>query len=118
MTKKEIILKEEDFGSEFAGKYVFESIAWGTANQISSDCTKIDPIGRRSSIDLKELQARMLDVTLVERPKSITLDRLTAKDGIPVALGEFLISIADQINGYSEEDRDRIKKLKQRCGLA
>jgi hypothetical protein len=115
--KKEIELKKEDFGEEFAGQYVFESIAWGTANQISSDCTKIDPITRRSSINLRELQGRMLDATMTVKPKSITLDRLTAKDGIPVALGEFLISVADQVNGYSDEDRDRIKKLRQRCGL-
>lgn len=115
--KKEIILKEEDFGKEYSGKYVFESLSWGTANQITSDCTKIDPVSRKSSIDLRKLQAEMLFATLIEKPSCLTVAKLTEKNGIPVALGEFLMSVADQVNGYSEEDRDRIKKLKQRCSL-
>jgi hypothetical protein len=117
-TRKEIELKPEDFGREYAGKYVFETLSYGTSNKISSDCTSIEPTTRKTNIDLRELNARMLDAVLVERPNSITLETLRSKDGIPAALGEFLSEIADLVNGYSPEDRERLKKLKQRFGLA
>jgi len=115
--RKEITLKKEDFGSEWEGKYVFETMSWGTSNEITSDCTSINPATKKSSVDLKTLQARMLDATLVEKPKGITLDVLMQKDGIPMVLGEFLMSVADHVNGFGEEDRETLKKLKRRWGL-
>lgn len=115
--RKELVLKPEDFGKEFAGKYVFETLSYGTSNQISSDCSTIDPLTRKTKIDLRELNAKMLDATMTERPNSITLETLRSKDGIPAVLGDFLSQVADYVNGYSEEERDRLKKLKQRFGV-
>lgn len=115
--KKEITLEDSDFGKVYSGKYVFETISWGTSNQITSDCTTIEPASKKSSVDLQKLQARMLDATLIERPNSVTLDKLQSKDGIPVAMGELLMQLADAVNGYSSEEQEKLKKLKQRFGL-
>lgn len=77
--KKEIQLKSEDFGPEYAGKYVFETLAWGALNQITSDCTKLDPVSRKGSVDIKQLNAKMLDATLTSRPSIITFDALISQ---------------------------------------
>ena len=117
MMKKEIQLKSEDFGSEYAGKYVFETLAWGALNQITSDSTKLDPVSRKGSVDIKQLNAKILDATMTVRPPTITFDTLISSEGIPAPLGEFLMTIADEVNGGSKEEQERLKKLKQRCGL-
>ncbi len=115
--KKEIILKDE-FGKEYSGKYTFESISWGKSNQITSDCTSINSATKQSKVDLKRMQALMLDASMTERPSTITLNKLLSeKDGIPMALGELLMSVADYVNGYGEKEREELKKLKRQWNL-
>jgi len=116
--RKEIELGEQ-FGKEYKGKYIFAGISWGISNRITAECTKINPVTRQSIINLKELQARMLMATLIEKPKIITMEHLLdeTNKGLPIALGEVLMTVADSVNGYSAKDREEIKKLKQRCHL-
>jgi len=110
---------DDHFGKEYQGKYLFVGISWGVSNRITAECTKVNPVSRQSVIDLKTLQARMLMATLVQRPKIITLEHLLdeTKKGLSPALGELLMAAADKVNGYSKEDREEVKKLKQRWGL-
>jgi hypothetical protein len=118
MEKK--ITLDERFGKEFAGAYVFRSISWGRSNQITSDCTSVNPAIKTSRIDLKRLQGLMLNESMKERPKIITLDMLLSEDpekGIPMVLGEILMSCADFVNGYTEKDRAELKNLKKQWGL-
>ena len=117
--KLEIDLKDKDFGSKYAGKYVFIPLSWGSSNRISGECTKIDAATKRSSVDIKTLQARMVMATLIDKPKIITLEHLLdeSSNGLPVALGELLMAAADKVNGYSTEDRETLKNLKVRWGL-
>lgn len=119
MDKLEIELKNKDFGSKYAGKYVFIALSWGTSNRISGECTKINAVTKKSSVDIKTLQARMVMATLVEKPKSITIEHLLdeSSNGLPVALGELLMAAADKVNGYSSEDREALKNLKVQWGL-
>ena len=117
--RKEVKL-DNYFGKEYSGKYVFQTISWATSNRITGDCTSVDPVSRRSSVDLKRLQALMLDATMIERPKEITLDLLMSEEpdkGLPPALGDLLMSLADKVNGYGDEDRDQAKKLRKQWGL-
>jgi len=119
LDKLEIELKDKDFGSKYSGKYVFIPLSWGSSNRISGECTKIDAATKRSSVDIKMLQARMVMATLIEKPKIITLEHLLdeSSDGLPVALGELLMAASDKVNGYSKEDREALKNLKTRWGL-
>ena len=119
LEKLSIELKEEDFGKEYKGKYVFIGISWGSSNRITGECTMVNPASRISSVDIKQLQARMLIATLIEKPKIITLDHLMdeSKNGLPPALGELLMAAADKVNGYSTKDREEVKNLKERWGL-
>ena len=108
------------FGKEFSGTYVFQSITWAVSNKITSECTMLNPLTRITAIDLKKLQAMTLDATMIKRPNSITIEVLMDEDtktGLPLPLGELLMAMADSINGYGEEDRDSLKKLKRQWGL-
>ena len=117
--RKELKLDDSYFGKEYSGKYVFQSISWAKSNQITSESTSTNPLTRLTTIDLKRLQAMTLDAVIVDRPKSITLQKLMneGEEGLPLALGELLMSMADKVNGYSKEDREQLKKLKDIWGL-
>lgn len=117
--KEELKLEDNYFGKEYMGKYVFQSISWAKSNQITSQCTATNPLTRQTTVDLKKLQALTLDAVMIERPKSITLSKLMSEgeDGLPLALGELLMSMADKVNGYSQSEREQLKKLKVGWGL-
>lgn len=115
--KKEIELKDE-FGKEYKGKYIFQSISWGKSNEITSKCTSVNPHTKQSKVDLKRMQALMLDATMIERPSLITLQKLLDEEnGIPMSLGELLMQVADYVNGFGEEERKKLKNLKRRWNL-
>lgn len=117
--KLEIDLSSEDFGKAYAGKYTFVGISWGTSNRITGECTRVNPISKMSTIDIKELQARMLMATLIEKPKIITMQHLLdeSANGLPPALGELLMAAADKVNGFSGKEREELKKLKEQWDL-
>ena len=117
--RKELRIDEEYFGKEYMGKYVFQSISWAKSNEITSQCTSSNPLTRQTTIDLKKLQAYILDAVMTERPRAITLQKLMngGEGGLPLSLGELLMSMADKVNGYSKEGREQLKKLKAGWGL-
>jgi len=120
MEREKRIEIDDRFGKEFKGVYVFRTISWAESNRISGECTKIIPQTKRSLIDLKRMQALMVDSTLKERPEALTLQVLLGEDPkvlMPPVLGEILISATDLVNGYSEKDREELKNLKKRWGL-
>lgn len=115
---EKVIKLDKRFGSEYAGTYKFRSITWGRSNEITSNCTSINSLTKQSKIDLKRLQALMLDATMVERPSAITLEKLLSlENGISMVLGELLMSVADHVNGFSNKEREEVKNLKQRWNL-
>ena len=117
--EKELKL-DEQFGKQFKGTYVFKAISWAVSNRITSECTQLNPITRQTSIDLKKLQAMTLDASMVKRPSNVTLTMLedeNTETGLPLALGELLMAMADKVNGYGQEDRENLKKLKRQWGL-
>jgi len=109
---------DDRFGKEYSGKYVFKSITWGKSNEITSDCTSMNPLTKQTKVDLRRLQALMLDASMEERPKAVTVDKLLSlDDGIPMALGELLMAAADYVNGFSQKEREELKNLKQQWNL-
>lgn len=117
MLEKKIEI-DSRFGKEYKGKYVFQSITWGRSNEITSLCTSINPLTKQTKIDLRRLQGLMLDATMAERPSAITQEKLLSlENGIPMALGELLMAVADKVNGFSTKEREELKNLKQRWNL-
>ena len=116
---KEIVLKDEDFGKKYSGKYVFRSIGWGLVNRISAECTKVEPASQMTTVDVKALNAKMIMATLIIKPDAIKLEHLLDESdkGLPPVLGEFLMMVTDLVNGYGPEQRSELKKLKEQWDL-
>jgi len=110
---------DDRFGSQYKGEYLFVSISYGRSNAITAECTKVHPLGQRTEIDVKTLNAKMVLATLIKKPKIITLEHMVdeSSNGLPTALGELLMAATDYVNGYSPKERDRTKKLKEQWGL-
>lgn len=119
MLEKRIELKEEDFGKKYSGEYLFVSMGWGATNRLAAECTKINPANKQTLIDMKMLNARTLMATMLKKPKIMTLEHLLdeTSEGLPPALGEFLMTVADYVNGYSVEERVKLKNLKEQWNL-
>ena len=106
--RKEQIVLDERFGSEFAGKYVFQEITWAKRNRIIHKHTKYhSATGQVEGSDLVAIQAETIWASLREQPSSkpISLEKLLGEDiGVPIELGELFSKIANSINGVSNED--------------
>ena len=108
MPREELELDDE-FGNEYAGKYVFREISWAKRSRIIQKHTKYHPVtGRVIRSDYVAIQAETIIAALKEQPKSkpITLEKLLNEDdGVPVALGELLSKAANRVCGLAREER-------------
>jgi len=108
--KTETVVIGEEFGKEYAGKYVFQELTWAKRSRIIQKHTKYHPVtGQLQSSDDVAIQAEMIVASLKEQPahKPITLERLLAEDpekGVPIALGELFGKIVNRLNLVSFDE--------------
>jgi Mg/Co/Ni transporter MgtE len=104
----EVIQLKDEFGAEFAGKYLFKEITWAKRNRIIQKNTKYNNLtGEVVSSDFIAIQAETIMASLHGQPESkpITLQRLLSEeDGIPIELGEIFSKVVNRLNGLSHED--------------
>lgn len=100
----------EDFGKEYAGKYVFQELTWAKRSRIIQKYTKYHQLtGQVVSSDYVAIQAETIMASLKEQPqhKPITLEKLLSEDpekGIPIGLGELLSQIVNRLNNVGFEE--------------
>ena len=108
MRKEERVDIDEDFGKEYAGKYVFQEITWAKRSRIIQKHTKYHPMtGNVVSSDYVAIQAETIWASLKEQPKSnpITLEKLLSEeDGIPIRLGEHFSKVVNRLCGVTLEE--------------
>jgi hypothetical protein len=106
--KTEVLTVDNQFGEEYAGKYVFSEIAWAKRNQIIQKYTKYSPLtGQVVDSNYVAIQAETIWACLKEQPQSkpITLQRiLSEEDGIPIGLGDLFGKIANRLAGLTVEE--------------
>jgi hypothetical protein len=106
--RKETVNVGTEYGSEFAGKYVFQELTWAKRSRLIQKHTKYHPItGQVINSDFIAIQAETIWVALKEQPQSlpITLDKLLGEEnGIPIALGELFSKIANNLCALSREE--------------
>jgi len=108
--RTETVIVGEEFGREFAGKYVFQELTWAKRNRIIQKYTKYHSLtGHVVSSDYVAIQAETIWASLKEQPpqKPITLERLLSEDpekGIPIGLGELFSQIVNRLNNISQEE--------------
>jgi len=107
MNSEALQLKDE-FGAEFAGRYLFKEITWAKRNRIIQKNTKYNNLsGEVVSSDFIAIQAETIIASLHGQPetKPITLQKLLGEeDGIPIELGELFSKVVNRLNGLSHED--------------
>ncbi|MEM0357275.1 MAG: hypothetical protein QXL77_02740 [Candidatus Bathyarchaeia archaeon] len=108
--RTETIIVGEEYGSEYAGKYVFQELTWAKRSRIIQKHTKYHPLtGQVVAADYVAIQAETIIASLKEQPphKPITLEKLLSEDptnGVPIALGELFSQIVNRLNSLSQEE--------------
>jgi len=106
--RTEVLDLDERFGSDYAGRYVFQEISWAKRSRIIQKYTKYHPIsGQVVNSDFIGIQAETISASLREQPahKPITLEKLLDEnDGTPIGLGELFSQIVNRLSGVSQEE--------------
>jgi len=84
------------------GNHAFAPWTWGEKNQVTNECTKIDPVIGKVELDVACFSEKMLLATLKEAPFEITLENLR---NLPASLGDTLLSVAYWVNGLSAREK-------------
>ena len=97
-----------EYGSEYAGKYVFQELTWAKRSRIIQKHTRYHTTtGQMFSSDFIAIQAETIWASLKEQPPNqpITLERLLAEEnGVPIPLGELLSKIANNLCALTREE--------------
>ncbi|XHH10471.1 MAG: hypothetical protein ACFCUE_07540 [Candidatus Bathyarchaeia archaeon] len=106
--RKETVNIGTEYGTEYVGTYVFQELTWAKRSRIIQKHTKYHPItGQIVNSDLIAIQAETIWAALKEQPQNqpITLDKLLGEEnGVPIALGELLSKIANNLCALSREE--------------
>ncbi|MEM3875148.1 MAG: hypothetical protein QXU45_08470 [Candidatus Bathyarchaeia archaeon] len=108
--RTETVTIGEEYGKEYAGKYVFQELTWAKRSRIIQKHTKYHPLtGHVVSSDYIAIQAETIMASLKEQPqhKPITLEKLLSEDperGVPIALGELFSQIVNRLNNVGFEE--------------
>jgi hypothetical protein len=116
MRKQTMILGQE-FGAEYAGKYVFCEITWAKRSRIIQKHTKYHPIsGQVQNSDFIAIQAETIWASLREQPSGnpVTLEKLLGEEtGVPIGLGELFSQV---VNGLCALGREETAFLSEPSG--
>jgi hypothetical protein len=106
--KTETVRLDDQFGKEYAGKYVFQEISWAKRSRIIQKHTRYHPrTGQVVSSDYVAIQAETIWASLKEQPenKPITLEKLLSEeDGVPIGLGELFSQVVNRLCGVTVEE--------------
>jgi len=106
--RKETVQIDEQFGREYAGKYVFKEISWAKRSRIIQKHTKYNKMtGNVLSSDYVAIQAETIYASLKEQPEPnpITLEKLLSEeDGVPIGLGELFSKVVNRLCNVTVEE--------------
>ena len=106
--RRETINLGAEYGEEYAGKYVFQELTWAKRSRLIQKHTRYHPVsGQVVSSDFIAIQAETIWAALKEQPPNtpLTLERLLGEEnGIPIALGELLSKIVNDLCAMTREE--------------
>jgi hypothetical protein len=106
--RTEVLELDNRYGSEYAGRYVFQEITWAKRSRIIQNHTKYHHItGQVIDSDFVAIQAETIWASLREQPNSkpISLEKLLGEDqGIPIELGELFSKVANKLCGITPDE--------------
>jgi hypothetical protein len=97
-----------EYGVEYAGKYVFQEITWAKRSRIIQKHTKYHPLtGQVQTSDFIAIQAETIWAALKEQPvgNPVTLEKLLGEEnGVPIPLGELFSQVANSLCALTREE--------------
>ena len=106
--RRETINLGNEYGEEYAGKYVFQELTWAKRSRIIQKHTRYHPVsGQVVSSDFIAIQAETIWAALKEQPpqEPLTLERLLGEeDGVPIALGELFSQVVNGLCAMTREE--------------
>ncbi|MCW4003449.1 MAG: hypothetical protein NWE95_06015 [Candidatus Bathyarchaeota archaeon] len=106
--RKQTVNIGNEYGVEYAGKYVFQEITWAKRSRIIQKHTKYHPIsGQVQTSDFIAIQAETIWAALKEQPQGnpLTLEKLLGEEnGIPIPLGELLSQVVNGLCALTREE--------------
>ncbi len=106
--RREIVNIGGEYGSEYAGRYIFQELTWAKRSRIIQKYTKYHPLtGQVQNSDFIAIQAETIWVALKEQPpsKPLTLEKLLDdENGVPIALGELLSQVVNGLCTLTREE--------------
>jgi hypothetical protein len=106
--RKETVNIDPEYGLEYAGKYVFQELTWAKRSRIIQKHTKYHPIsGQVVNSDFIAIQAETIWAALKDQPLNMPLNLeklLGEENGVPIALGELLSKIVNNLCALSREE--------------
>ncbi|MEM3356605.1 MAG: hypothetical protein QW166_02130, partial [Candidatus Bathyarchaeia archaeon] len=113
----ETVVIGEEFGREYAGRYVFSEISWAKRSRIIQKHTRYSQqTGQVLSSDYVAIQAETIWASLKEQPpnKPISLEKLLSEEnGVPVGLGELFSQMVNRLNNVSLEETAFLSELSE-----
>jgi hypothetical protein len=106
--RSETVELDDQFGKEYAGRYVFQEITWAKRSRIIQKHTRYHAVtGQVIGSDFVVIQAETVWASLREQPvhRPVTLEKLLGEeDGIPVELGELFCKVANGLCGITRDE--------------
>ncbi|MCL4410226.1 MAG: hypothetical protein M1356_07945 [Gammaproteobacteria bacterium] len=97
-----------EYGAEYAGRYVFQEITWAKRSRIIQKHTKYHPIsGQVQNSDFIAIQAETIWAALKEQPQTnpLSLEKLLGEEnGIPIPLGELFSQVVNGLCALTREE--------------
>ena len=106
--RKQTLNIADEYGAEYAGKYVFQEITWARRSRIIQKHTKYHPIsGQVQNSDFIAIQAESIWAALKEQPQGnpLSLDKLLGgENGVPIPLGELFSQVVNGLCALTREE--------------
>ena len=106
--RKQTINIGNEYGAEYAGKYVFQEITWAKRSRIIQKHTKYHPIsGQVQTSDFIAIQAESIWAALKEQPQGnpLSLEKLLGEEnGVPIPLGELFSQVVNGLCALTREE--------------
>ena len=106
--RKQTVSIGNEYGYEYAGKYIFQELTWAKRSRIIQKHTKYHPLsGQVQASDFIAIQAESIWAALKEQPQNspVTLEKLLGEEnGVPIALGELFSQIINGLCALTREE--------------
>ncbi len=106
--RKQTVTIGNEYGSEYAGAYLFQELTWAKRSRIIQKHTTYHPLsGQVQGSDFIAIQAETIWAALKQQPQGdpLSLDKLLSEEnGVPITLGELFSQVVNSLCALTQEE--------------